>query len=451
MLHTPSPLPELPRDLGGGLTLRLSCPADVEQLAAFNQRIHTEDDDPPDTAGRLEAWVRDLLSGHHPTHPVDGFTVVEDTASGRIVSCMNLIPQAWTYEGIPFGVGRPELVATEEAYRGRGLVRAQFAYQHALSAQRGDLVQAITGIPYYYRQFGYEMTVDLEGGRRGFAPQNVPALPAGESEPFNLRPACADDLAFIAGLYQQGGSRGVLACQRDEVLWRYNLEGESANSINRRQFCIIQTPQGQPIGYIAHPDLLWWNSALPCTQFEIIPGASWMQVTPVVIRYLAAEGQRLAARDGQTCAGFAFLLNAAHPALAAAGRALPQEVRPYNWFLRVPDLAAFILRIAPVLEKRLAASGCAGHSGEVKITFYRGGLRLVLENGRITAAENYLPPKWMHADAGFPPHTFLHILFGHRSLNDLRLMYIDCFANEKTTLLLGALFPKKPSDVWAVH
>lgn len=444
MLNNPSNLPT-------GLILRRSRAEDVDQLAAFNQRIHTEDDDPPMTAPRLDAWVRDLLSGRHPTHPVDGFTVVEDTASGKIVSCMNLIPQTWTYEGIPFGVGRPELVATEEAYRGRGLVRAQFAHMHALSAQRGDLAQAITGIPYYYRQFGYEMTVDLDGGRRGYAPQNVPALPEGESEPFNIRPAREDDLDFIAGLYEQGGRRGVLVCQRDAAMWRYNLNGESALSINRRELRIIETPQGQPVGFLTHPDLLWWESALPCNRLEIIPGASWMQVTPVVIRYLAAQGQRLAARDGQTCAGFAFLLDAGHPAYAAAGRALPLEVKTYAWFMRVPDLAAFILRVAPALEKRLAESGCAGHSGEVKITFYRGGLRLVLEEGRIRAAENTQPEKWMHADAAFPAYTFLHVLFGHRSLDDLRQVYVDCFAKEKTALLLQALFPKKPSDVWPVH
>lgn len=444
MLNIPSNLPP-------GLILRRSRADDVDQLAALNQRIHTEDDDPPMTAPRLDAWVRDLLSGRHPTHPVDGFTVVEDTASGKIVSCMNLIPQTWTYEGIPFGVGRPELVATEEAYRGRGLVRAQFAHMHALSAQRGDLAQAITGIPYYYRQFGYEMTVDLDGGRRGYAPQNLPALPADQSEPFDIRPAREDDLPFVAGLYEQGCRRSLLACQRDAAMWRYNMNGESAESINRRELRIIETPQGQPVGFLAHPDFLWWESALPCTRLEISPAVSWAQVVPSVLRYLVTEGQRLAQRDRQTCAGYALMLNAAHPAMAVAGRALPVEVRSYAWYLRVPDLAAFILRVAPALEKRLAESACAGQSGEVKITFYRGGLRLVLENGRITAAENMQPEKWMHADAGFPPYTFLHLLFGHRSLDELKAWLTDCFANDKTALRLNALFPKKPSDVWPVH
>ena len=92
---------------------------------------------------------------------------------------MNLIPQTWTYEGIEFGVGRPELVGTAPEFRNRGLVRAQFDEVHKWSAERGHMVQVITGIPYYYRLFGYEMALDLAGRRVGFE-ANVPKLtPAG--------------------------------------------------------------------------------------------------------------------------------------------------------------------------------------------------------------------------------------------------------------------------------
>ncbi|MCX7682892.1 MAG: hypothetical protein N2508_13170 [Anaerolineae bacterium] len=41
------------------------------------------------------------------------------------------------------------------------------------------MVRAITGIPFYYRQFGYEMTMTLNGGRAGYR-MHVPSL---EGEP----------------------------------------------------------------------------------------------------------------------------------------------------------------------------------------------------------------------------------------------------------------------------
>jgi predicted acetyltransferase len=95
--------------------------------------------------------------------------------------------------------GMPELVGTLPGYRGRGLVRAQFEVVHQWSAARGELLQAITGIPYYYRQFGYEMAVNLGGGRVGFKPQ-LPKLTEGQAEPFTIRPSVEADLPLLPHL-----------------------------------------------------------------------------------------------------------------------------------------------------------------------------------------------------------------------------------------------------------
>ncbi len=142
------------RDLGDGLILRRSTSADVEALAEFNARIHS-DDGPDHPDERVAAWVKDLLAHPHPSFNIGDFTIVEQADTGKIVSSMNLISQTWSYAGVKFKVGRPELVGTEPEYRHRGLVRAQFEVIHQWSAERGELAQAITRIPYYYRLFAY--------------------------------------------------------------------------------------------------------------------------------------------------------------------------------------------------------------------------------------------------------------------------------------------------------
>jgi hypothetical protein len=136
------------------------------------------------------------MSGKHPTFGVGDFTIVEDSHSGEIVSTMNLINQTWSYAGIPFGVGRPELVGTLPTYRNRGLVRKQFEIIHQWSQQRGHAIQAITGIPFYYRLFGYEMAIDLDGGRSGGG-YNLPKLKGDQPAPFHFRPALEADIPFI--------------------------------------------------------------------------------------------------------------------------------------------------------------------------------------------------------------------------------------------------------------
>ncbi|MFU8827484.1 MAG: GNAT family N-acetyltransferase, partial [Brevefilum sp.] len=129
------------RDLGEGLIIRHSTAKDAEALALFNKEIHGEDE--WDARGLIE-WTLDLISGEGPTFDVGDFTIVENTRTGEIVSSCCLISQTWSYEGIPFKVGRPELVGTKKDYRRRGLVREQFEILHQWSAGRGELVQAIT-------------------------------------------------------------------------------------------------------------------------------------------------------------------------------------------------------------------------------------------------------------------------------------------------------------------
>ena len=118
---------------------------------------------------------------------------------------------------------------------------------------------------------------------------------------------------------------------------------------------------------------------------------------------------------------------------------------PYAWYLRVADLPAFLRHVTPVLEQRLAESPQAGYTGDCTVDLYRGGLRLALENGKLTAIEDWQRPIWGEAKAGFPPLVFLQALFGYRSLDELRRIYPDVWAEGEATALLDALFPKRPS------
>ena len=152
--------------------------ADAEALVVFNEVVHGAPSNPDHAVG---VWVRDLMLRPHPTCQPSDFPIVEALATGKIVSSMNLISQRWSYGGISFGVGRPELVGTLPEYRNRGLVRKQFELIHQWSAERGEMVQVITGIPYYYRLFGYEMALSLNQKRIGYE-SDVPRLEADEQE-----------------------------------------------------------------------------------------------------------------------------------------------------------------------------------------------------------------------------------------------------------------------------
>jgi hypothetical protein len=437
------------RDLGDGLIMRRSTAEDADALAEFNRAIHSDNEQDGQC---LAAWTRDLLTAHPTFHP-DDFTVIEETITGRIVSTMNLISQTWSYEGIKFGVGRPELVGTLPEFRNRGLVRLQFEEIHKWSAARGEMVQAITGIPFYYRQFGYEMALDLDGRRFGYEAQ-LPRLRDGETESYTIRAAQESDLPFIERLYDRTQERSMIGCERTLEMFRYELAAQDHHCwLN----CIIEDKRsspvdaaGEPIGFFRHPAYNHSNSMV-AGRYELKPGVSWLEVTPGVVRYLWAKGQEYAKRDGGICTSFGFLLGASHPAYEALKDRLPTIRDPYAWYLRVPDLRGFLGHIQPVLEKRLSESIAAKHSREVRLSFYRTGLRMVIEHGKLTAIESWKPTPKAGGDAAFPGLTFLQLLFGYRSLDDLKYAFADCWCDpEDVGILLDILFPKKLSNVYPI-
>jgi hypothetical protein len=440
---------EFVRELGDGLALRPATPDDTDRLAAFHGEMHQDVAD-GELHENVAAVVRDLMHGDHPTCQAGDFTLVEEPASGSVVSSLCLISQTWSYGGVEMGAGRPELVATHPGYRNRGLVRAQFDLIHQWSAERGHRLQAVTGIPYFYRQFGYEMAMTLGGARVGYKP-NLPELKDGEEEGYRLRPAEESDLGFMSQTHAKGNGRYLATCLRDEALWRYELLGRSKASVNRWAFRMIETANREPVGFLAHSPRLT-RGVMAVGIYELKPGISWSAVSPAVMRLLWALGDEwAAAQPGQEMERLAFWLGVEHPAYQVLAGRLPHISKPYAWYLRVPDLPGFLKRVAPVLEHRLARSVLVGHSGELKISFYRSGIRLHFEEGRLADVAAWRPASDDARDAVFPDLVFLQLLFGYRALDELKYAFPDCgTSSDEAQALLNVLFPKQESQVWPV-
>ena len=439
-----------PRDLGDGLVLRWTTPADVERVVelvsfVFRQKV----DEPPNL--RMAAWTRDLGSGRHPLSGVDQGVFVEDTRTGKVVASMWLIPTVWTYEGIPFGVGRPEQVASHPDYRRRGLVRALFEAFHARSAAAGEPVQAVTGIPYYYRQFGYEFAVDL-GGSRIVSFDDIPPLKEGETEPYRFAAATPEDLPFVMELYERERRRSAVSAEIPAAYWRWALDGVSPASGEGWKTLVIVDQTDARRGMVLVSQRRWGNT-LGLRSLALAENVSYLEVVRPLLRALRDLAPTIpAAREDKVPNRIELELGAHHPVYDVLGEALaPRYDPPYAWYVRVADLPGFIRRITPALERRLTDSALAGHSGELRIDFYRGGLRLVLERGRITTVEDWQrrirPAAGDEPMAGCPSLIFLQLLFGRRSLQDLRYAFPDVWAGDEGQPLLEALFPRRQSHV----
>ncbi len=445
-------------DLGDGLVLRASTPDDRGALATFFGDVFPGPNE-TEPAGWLITWTKDLMSGQHPIVAPSDFTVVIDTGTGAIVSGCGFIPQVWRYEGIEFGVGQPEIVATHKDYRRRGLVRKQFDMLHRWSAERGHLVTAINGIPFYYRQFGYDMALDKGGGRTGSL-AGIGALKEGEAEPYAIREATTDDIPLFMKTYEQSARRSMISCVRDEAMWDYDFSVRTEGQ--RQAHRVIEDESGEPVGTIIYGRGSYRHMSIE--SYEVLPGVPWSDVTPSVLRWIKAECEANAANDpngdaveARTSFGMHFGLLPTHPVFDLIGDMLPGHQRQYAWYMRVPDVSAFLNHIALVLSRRLAESAVAGFSGEIKVGWFVDGVRVLFEGGRVSA-EPWSPTVDDTGHAHFPYLTFLQLLFGYRSLDELKYAYADCNADANTNrdksvdagVLLSALFPKRPSLVWNV-
>ena len=445
---------EIIEDLGDGLILRRSNILDVETLRDFNGRMHVNSGG--EFSESIAAWIKDLASGNHPTFKPKDFTIVEDTRTGKIVSSLNLIHQKWSFEGIEFGVGRIEAVATEADYRRRGLVRKQMDLAHQWSEDRGDKIQAITGIPWNYRQFGYEMTVNLGGGRRGFLP-DIPILKKDQDEPYVVRQPTKKEIPLIKDLSEYTAKRHTLSCKRDVEMWSYEIFGRNKNSAVRFNTRVIEDSDGKFVGYILHNFKLSGMS-LNIFEYEIIDGLSWLDVTPSVLRYLEKTGKDYAKKEStkklkKEMKSFNLQLGEDHPVYFILQNKAPQINTPYAWYLRLPDIVGFLNHISPVLEERLAKSYVVGHSGELKLNFFKSGVILHFDKGKIKA-EAWDKPDFEDAHVNFPDLSFLKILFGHRDYEELNTAYADLYCDSNhmhARPLLEALFIRKPSNFMAIE
>ena len=430
-------LSTLPLQLGDGLVLRLGKPTDAEGLVALSSSAHGED------AGED---ARKLISGDYHTGPAE-WTVVEDSTTKQVVSAICLTPQTWSYGGIPFGVARPELVTTYPAYRRRGLVRHQFAILDDLSAASGQHMIAVTGIPGFYRQFGYEMALNYEGGR------TVPVDPLDNfqtNQPYRLRPALgAEDCAYIRRAYEQAKGGELFAGVRLEREWncilRDCLEGTTEDFSH---WAIIEA-DGQPMGFVKHrrasPERVTVN------QLELSPEICPLEAVRFLLPGLAEYAQHLAGQgETGTVREVEFTLGHRHFLYGALDQRRAIVEPEHAWSIRIPDIVAFLRHIRPALERNLEGTVAQNFSGLLSISLYHFGIQISFTKGRIEEITKIdpWPAAEVNINAQFPDTTFLQLVCGRHRMAELHNINPDCGGDHVSCTLLDLLFPDFSGTIW---
>jgi len=310
------------------------------------------------------------------------------------------------------------------------------AYFKRRLGERGCLLSHIQGIPYYYRQFGYEYALPLEGGLR-LELRHVPPASASPDETFTFRLATSDDVPALMRWYEEAAQDLVIRAVREEAIWRYLLT-DAQGTETAGQYWIVQRDGGSEVGYVALPQQ-HFGEELAVSEVSRLGFEAALATLRQLERW-AVERDKPGIR----------LNLPAGCALMRVARSLgAHDLGTYAWQIHVPDMVALLRALTPVLERRIAESPFAGLTRDVRISLYREAIWLRFEAGRLTNVTN------LGFTAGepirFPPLQFIPLVLGYRTREELQAAYPDVGVAPTWRLLVDTLFPQVPSFIHTIY
>jgi predicted N-acetyltransferase YhbS len=387
-------------ELPGGLALRAATPADLPQAAA----LLAERGEPADARDvELVATSQGLAS----------VGVVVD--GDRVVSTATLLDETVHLGEVAIPTGQVELVATDAAYEGRGLASALVGWAHERSRTRGQLLQVMIGIPYFYRRFGYEYVQPMPTWRPlAEPPDPVPDL--------SVRRATSADIPHLQRLQDRAQSSADLRMPHSSACWGWLLAHEATE-------VWVADRAGRPVGMVrTHPPSEGAAAAELAAADDLAADALLGHAARRVTEPLLVQH-----RGGL-------------PAAVTARLAPPEE--PAEWYYaRVPDPPALLHHLAPALLQRLEVAGL-DRDQELLLSTYRHHWRLRLDPAGVTVLEHggaeQAPVS--KGGSGVPPDAIAALLVGVHGAAGLEERLPDCLLGRQRELMT-ALFPPLTADL----
>jgi len=199
----------------GFRTRTIKTQEDVDRVIRFNEIVWGEEEN--EENGKIVGeMVRGLIT-QHPYTSFDDFFFVENEKSGELVSFLCLVPLKWKYGDVNLKVATVECVGTLKPYRRRGFIKALMEkYEERLREGEYDL-SVVWGIPYFYRQFGYEDALSY----REECILRFDQISDQKRANITIRPMTIQDIPSAPRLLDQSLKKFFVHTIRDESIWLY--------------------------------------------------------------------------------------------------------------------------------------------------------------------------------------------------------------------------------------
>jgi hypothetical protein len=280
-------------------------------------------------------------------------------------------------------------------------------------------------------------------------------LIGGHAKGYFLRDATFEDDGFIREVYAQTSRNLLFAASRSAVEWDYEFAGRSEQNTRRREWLLIENMRGERLGYVQYlpciPNPL--APMLRVTQVELATNGGYLNLALALLRGLWERAELMFGAGELQCdelLGLEFALERDHPLYRVIPKGMLRETRATPWYIRIPDMVAFLCRISPALEKHLLGTVVEGYSGELRLNFFRSGIRVRFVSGRLLPIEDWKPDEIWEGDARLPESAFLQLVCGWHRFNELSGIFAECWASHEAAILLDCLFPAFHGKVWVL-
>ncbi|HUV53697.1 MAG TPA: GNAT family N-acetyltransferase [Candidatus Krumholzibacteriaceae bacterium] len=393
--------------------------AEVEQVYALMRIVFPHED--------VDGIVRRLL-GLYPPMTLDHLFAV--TYGDETVASLVLIPQTWVMDGVERKVAEMGCVATHPDHRGRGLQRMLNERFDEAARNGGYDLCALAGIPFFYRQFGYEYSLDLD---------HKTLIPVNElqdtQQSLESRGFAEADIPAAAELLDSYHSRYMVHCPRTAPVWRMQHMTGIYNGEPYEGYTLHEG--GEVQAYVrVHPRLR--DKTLVLKEAGAVPGAH-RQVLAFLRRHCVENGFETLV----SALGYVDPLSELLVELGA------EQSLPYGWQVKIVDNLRLLEKIAPLLESRLAGTRFSGLCERLNLNFRRFSVDMVFESGKVAGVS--LSSDCSDRTIGLNPYVFPQLLLGYRSREELQYAYPDVRVAPSRRELVDALFPKRPSYIHHVY
>jgi GNAT superfamily N-acetyltransferase len=410
--------------LDNGFRLRtIRDEADIERYVAFNSIYNN----------KYEGLNTNILLRHFPGSSFDDFQFIEDPSTGQIVATTCLIPWKLKFSGVLMRGAQLEQVLSHPDYRRHGLIKILIRrFMQTVAEQKFDF-SFIWGIPYYYRQYGYSYAI--EGNVFETLPVERISDKGHDRAQYTVRQATLLDAALLTQLYCAAMESLDFHITRGQDHWRYLIEHAKLTP-----YIVTDLRKGEPAGYFAI------SSAADPSGLQVIEsGISAESAGWAILRHLKSQTNGVLRIAWPRGAG-----------LTALARSLGSQAdTPSQWLFHLHDPAAFMSKLKPAFEHRLANSNHAGMTCELVVNLFRQAYRLNFHAGKLNSVDSLgFVNAAMGADGGdlcIPPDAFIRLVFGFRDLDQLVDAWPDTVVKNNVRPFISTLFPTFNSYLYATY